>query len=91
MKNIIKKFPLTVYTIAFFFSFFLFSLLKPDMSLSNFVTSFWKVLLIIFFPMVVAVKNGNIFVVVMYAISFDIFIFRFCKYLVTKIKRNSDK
>jgi hypothetical protein len=86
MKKIIKNFPLTFYAIAFSSLFFLFITFNPDMNTSNPVTFFWNAVLVIFFPMVVGVKNGNILTVVFYIFLLDLILLYIRTHLIPKIK-----
>lgn len=93
MKIIIKNFPFLFYIAMFFFFFFffLFISINPNMSLNNWITYFWDVILLIFFPMAIAVKNGSIFKLIICAIIFDFLLLYFRKCLIPAIQTKNSQ
>lgn len=86
MRRIIKNFLFTFYAIIFLLLFFLFTKLNPDINNGGATSLFWNLMMIIFFPMIVAVKNGGIFKAIIYLISIDILIIYLRKKLIPFIK-----
>ena len=86
MKKIVKNFPLTFYIILFFIFSFIFLFSHPNMDLDGLVTIFWTLILMIFFPMVMAVKNGNIIKITTYIFLLDLTLFYLRKYIIPSIK-----
>ena len=86
MKKVIKNFPLTFYLVLSFFFLLAFAKSNPNMVSGEITTLFWNIILVVFFPIAIAVKNGTVVKLVIYVILIDLLILFFRKKLIPLIK-----